>query len=91
MSAPPKPWDGCVCGRCSPCVCYYQLRDRPSTMDPCTSFNVSVPLFRPSLHSIPVIKPEELVEADGLIFGFPTRFGQPAAQMRALWDATGGC
>lgn len=39
--------------------------------------------------SIPVIKPEDLVEADGLIFGFPTRFGQPAAQMRALWDATG--
>lgn len=31
-----------------------------------------------------------MVEADGLIFGFPTRFGTPAAQMRAFWDSTGG-
>lgn len=57
-------------------------------MNPFMHSYVSVPLFRPP-HSIPIIKPEELVEADGLIFGFPTRFGQPAAQMRALWDATG--
>lgn len=41
-------------------------------------------------HSIPIITPDDLVAADGLIFGFPTRFGTPAAQMRAFWDSTGG-
>ncbi len=40
--------------------------------------------------SIPVIAAEDLVEADGLLFGFPTRFGAPAAQMKAFWDSTGG-
>lgn len=37
----------------------------------------------------PVITPTQLAEADGLIFGFPTRFGEPAAQMKALLDSTG--
>jgi NAD(P)H dehydrogenase (quinone) len=31
-----------------------------------------------------------LTEMDGLLFGFPTRFGMMPAQMKALWDATGG-
>ncbi|KAJ7944331.1 putative Minor allergen Alt a [Quillaja saponaria] len=31
----------------------------------------------------------ELVEADGLLFGFPTRYGCMAAQMKALFDSTG--
>ena len=39
---------------------------------------------------IPVIDPKQLAEADALIFGTPTRFGNMAAQMRALLDATGG-
>jgi NAD(P)H dehydrogenase (quinone) len=43
-----------------------------------------------SIRSIPVITAEELVQADGLLFGFPTRFGAPAAQMKAFWDSTGG-
>ena len=30
-----------------------------------------------------------LTEADGILFGFPTRFGMMPAQMKALWDATG--
>lgn len=38
---------------------------------------------------IPVISVEELVEADGLLFGFPTRFGSMAAQMKAFFDSTG--
>jgi NAD(P)H:quinone oxidoreductase type IV len=38
---------------------------------------------------LPVIKPENLAEADALIFGIPTRFGTPAAQIKALFDATG--
>lgn len=39
---------------------------------------------------VPVIEPKQLAEADAVIFGTPTRFGNMAAQMRALLDATGG-
>ncbi|KAH3662265.1 hypothetical protein OGAPHI_005514 [Ogataea philodendri] len=39
---------------------------------------------------IPVIKPEDLVEYDGYIFGFPTRFGNIPAQISAFFDSTGG-
>lgn len=31
----------------------------------------------------------ELAEADGLLFGFPTRYGAMAAQMKAFFDSTG--
>ncbi|KAK9084968.1 hypothetical protein Sjap_025379 [Stephania japonica] len=43
----------------------------------------------PSKSDVPIIAPGELVEADGLIFGFPTRFGMMAAQFKAFMDATG--
>lgn len=39
---------------------------------------------------VAVISVDELVEADGLLFGFPTRFGSMAAQMKAFFDSTGG-
>ena len=35
------------------------------------------------------IKPEQLLEADGFLFGFPSRFGVMAAQFKAFFDATG--
>lgn len=38
----------------------------------------------------PIITPNELTEADGFVFGFPTRFGMMAAQFKAFLDATGG-
>ncbi|KAI3667779.1 hypothetical protein L6452_42848 [Arctium lappa] len=38
---------------------------------------------------IPEISAEELVEADGLLFGFPTRYGSMSAQMKAFFDSTG--
>lgn len=38
----------------------------------------------------PIITPNELPEADGFIFGFPTRFGMMASQFKAFFDATGG-
>ncbi|KGN49166.1 NAD(P)H dehydrogenase (quinone) FQR1 [Cucumis sativus] len=37
----------------------------------------------------PIITPSELAEADGLLFGFPTRFGMMCAQFKAFMDATG--
>lgn len=38
---------------------------------------------------VPVIEPDRLAEADALIFGTPTRFGNMAAQMRNFLDQTG--
>lgn len=37
---------------------------------------------------VPVISVDELVLADGLLFGFPTRFGSMAAQMKTFFDST---
>ncbi|KAL6880442.1 hypothetical protein ACP4OV_012007 [Aristida adscensionis] len=37
-----------------------------------------------------VITARQLAEADGVLFGFPTRFGMMAAQMKAFLDSTGG-
>ncbi|CAF0812979.1 unnamed protein product [Adineta steineri] len=33
---------------------------------------------------------DALVNCDGIVFGFPTRFGGMPAQVKAVWDATGG-
>ena len=42
-----------------------------------------------SFASVPVAKVEQLVEADAIIFGTPTRFGNMCAQMRNFLDQTG--
>ncbi|OGC39409.1 NAD(P)H:quinone oxidoreductase, type IV, partial [candidate division WOR-1 bacterium RIFOXYD2_FULL_36_8] len=39
---------------------------------------------------VPVCNVEELAEADAIIFGTPTRFGNMCGQMRQFFDATGG-
>ncbi len=39
---------------------------------------------------VPVATVDNLAEADAVIFGTPTRFGNMCAQMRAFLDATGG-
>jgi len=36
---------------------------------------------------IPIATPDDLVAADGVIFGFPTRFGMMAAQMKNFFDS----
>ncbi len=40
--------------------------------------------------SIPECIMEDLVEADGLLFGTPTRYGNMTGQMRQFMDTTGG-
>lgn len=45
---------------------------------------------RQAFAHVPTIQPNQLAEADAVIFGTPTRFGNMAAQMRAMLDATGG-
>ncbi|MGE5622957.1 MAG: NAD(P)H:quinone oxidoreductase [Bacillota bacterium] len=44
---------------------------------------------RAAFAQVPYIKPEQLVDADAIIFGTPTRFGNMAAQMRNFLDQTG--
>ena len=45
---------------------------------------------RESFSHVPYISPEQLGDADAIIFGTPTRFGNMAAQMRNFLDQTGG-
>jgi len=39
---------------------------------------------------IPVVTSDDLTNFDGFVFGFPTRYGNPAAQFKSFWDSTGG-
>ena len=39
---------------------------------------------------VPIAKPGDLADADAIIFGTPTRFGNMCAQMRNFLDQTGG-
>ena len=43
-----------------------------------------------SFSHVPLISPDQLEDADAIIFGTPTRFGNMAAQMRNFLDQTGG-
>ncbi|KAA3461178.1 putative NAD(P)H dehydrogenase (quinone) FQR1-like 2 [Gossypium australe] len=43
----------------------------------------------PKAPEVPEIKAEELAVADAILFGFPTRYGCMAAQMKAFFDSTG--
>jgi NAD(P)H:quinone oxidoreductase type IV len=45
---------------------------------------------REAFAHIPFAEPEKLAEADAIIFGTPTRFGNMCAQMRNFLDQTGG-
>ena len=45
---------------------------------------------RAAFAHVPVMRVDQLPEADALIFGTPTRFGNMCAQMRNFLDQTGG-
>lgn len=59
----------------------------PETLTPEVLDQMKVPPEKDD--AVPLISAEELVEADGLLFGFPTRYGCMAAQMKAFFDSTG--
>jgi NAD(P)H dehydrogenase (quinone) len=42
------------------------------------------------IDKLPVVTPEDLADADAIIFGTPTRFGNMIGQMRQFLDSTGG-
>ncbi|CDH53637.1 protoplast secreted protein 2 precursor [Lichtheimia corymbifera JMRC:FSU:9682] len=46
-------------------------------------------MHAPAKPDVPVITVDDLKEADGILFGIPTRFGTMPAQMKAFLDATG--
>ncbi|KAL5225069.1 hypothetical protein ABZP36_011708 [Zizania latifolia] len=63
------------------------LRRVPETLSPEVLEKMQAPAKDPA---IPVITaPADLEEADGVLFGFPTRYGAMAAQMKAFFDSTG--
>ncbi|KAG4955843.1 hypothetical protein JHK85_042223 [Glycine max] len=37
---------------------------------------------------VPIIKPRELADADGFLFGFPTTFGSMVSQFKAFLEGT---
>jgi NAD(P)H dehydrogenase (quinone) len=45
---------------------------------------------RQAFAHVPIAKPNDLADADAIIFGTPTRFGNMCAQMRNFLDQTGG-
>lgn len=44
----------------------------------------------PQDESIPFIDAKSLPDADGFLFGIPTRYGNMAGQFKTFWDSTGG-
>ncbi|WOK91585.1 putative NAD(P)H dehydrogenase (quinone) FQR1-like 2 [Canna indica] len=58
----------------------------PETLPPEVLEQMKAP---PKDPTIPEISASELLEADGILFGFPTRFGSMAAQMKTFFDSTG--
>src|SRR5215469_6515301 len=45
---------------------------------------------RAAFAHVPLIKPDQLAEADAILFGTPTRFGNMCSQMRNFLDQCGG-
>ncbi|CAI2162849.1 3957_t:CDS:2 [Funneliformis geosporum] len=46
-------------------------------------------MHAPPKPELPIITADKLAEADGFLFGFPTRFGSMPAQFKAFLDSTG--
>lgn len=46
-------------------------------------------MHAPPKADVPIVDVADLPNYDALIFGCPTRYGMPAAQYNAMWDATG--
>jgi len=66
-----------------------ELRRVPETLPDEVLGNMGALEFQKSISDIPVCSVEELGEADAVIFGTPTRFGNMCGQMRQFLDATG--
>ena len=45
--------------------------------------------YQYEFQDVPIIQSTQLTEADGIIFGVPTRFGMLPAQVKAFFDSCG--
>lgn len=67
-----------------------ELRRVPETLPEEVLAKMGALEAQKNMSRIPVCTVDELAEADALIFGTPTRFGNVCGQMRQFLDATGG-
>jgi NAD(P)H dehydrogenase (quinone) len=68
-----------------------RLRRIAETVDP--AFFAGNPAWTANYHAtkdLPAASGDDIVWADAVIFGSPTRFGSPAAQLRTFIDSLGG-
>jgi NAD(P)H dehydrogenase (quinone) len=65
------------------------LRRVPETLSEETLEKMGALAVQKSLAHIPVCRVDELAEADAILFGTPTRFGNMCGQMRQFLDGTG--
>lgn len=65
------------------------LRRVPETLPPEVIEAMGAVEAQAAMSEIPICKVEEMAEADAIIFGTPTRFGNMCGQMRQFLDAAG--
>lgn len=70
--------------------CNAELMQVPELMPDAVLEQHGAKAARAAFSHVPTATVEALADADGLIFGTPTRFGNMAAQMRNFLDQTGG-
>lgn len=66
------------------------LQQVPETLSDEALAKMGATEARKAFAHVPTASTENLAEADAIIFGTPTRFGNMCAQMRAFLDRTGG-
>ena len=66
------------------------LKRVPETLPPDAIKAMGATEAQKAFASVPVATIDDLADADAVIFGTPTRFGNMAGQMRQFLDATGG-
>ncbi len=66
-----------------------QLRRVPETLSPEVLGKMGALEAQKTMAHVPVCSINELGEADAIVFGTPTRFGNMCGQMRQFMDATG--
>lgn len=69
--------------------CEARLYRVPETLPPEVIEKMGATAFQKEFSKIPVIDRQKIGEADAVIFGTPTRFGNMCGQMRQFLDATG--
>jgi len=66
-----------------------EIRRVPETLPPVVLEKMGAVEAQKAFSHVPVCTVEELAQADAVVFGTPTRFGNMCGQMRQFLDATG--